>query len=239
VAEPADPVAGAASFVAKWQQRQPEMALLQAFCPPPQRPLLNAWGALNHELICAVFDPGEAAVSRTKLAWWGEELSSAAAARHPLARALHAETGTRTLPAEHWLALVQAAIALGEVWRQSPDGRLPAAAGNEYGERLAAVESRLFDAPSLPAAVVTAVGLDALLRAPAETANVAERAAEMLAEAPLASPQNLFRAARLAFDRWQLGQLCRGSGAAGLPRPPAWRALMLAWGAARRSRIAR
>jgi hypothetical protein len=232
--DPQSVAAAAASYVASWRQRQPEMALLEPFCPPAQRPLLNAWGALTHQLTVALFDPADAMVARTKLVWWGEDL--AGEPRHPVARALQQAAGAAEVPADDWRQLVRAAIGLADAQREAGGPRLPGSEAHAYGARLASIEVRLFGAPSDPAAIQAGLGLETLLRAAPPADDAVAVAGELLATTAQPGPLNLFRGGRLAFDRWQLGRLAAGSAPSVLPRLPAWRALLLAWRAARRSR---
>ncbi|MFC4728875.1 phytoene/squalene synthase family protein [Coralloluteibacterium thermophilus] len=83
-----------AGFVAKWHAREPEMRVGEVFCPPPQRTVFRAWGALQHELREAVFELSDPNVAMAKSGWWAEELLALAQARprHPVTQAL-AEAG--------------------------------------------------------------------------------------------------------------------------------------------------
>ena len=80
----------AAHFVAKWLQREPEMQFAELFCPAGQKPLFRSWGALLHELREAMFELGDASVTRAKTAWWAEEILGLdrGQARHPLSETL-------------------------------------------------------------------------------------------------------------------------------------------------------
>jgi hypothetical protein len=227
-----------ASFVAKWRQRQPEMALVDPFCAPSERPLLVAWGALGNELALAMFETSDASVSRTKLAWFGDDLAAGRnGARHPLARALLAASSDRQLTADAWRQLALAAIALADAAREAPGPRLPETAAQRFGERLAMVESVLFGAPSDAAAVCTGIALEHLLRHGVDPQVTRTESSRLLAAAPAANAAvNLFRGVRLTVDRWQLRRLASGTPGAALSRPPAWRALWMVWSAARRSR---
>ena len=61
-------------FVAKWHRREPEMALVEVFCPPPLRPRFRAWGGLVTELREAVFELSDPRITAVKAPWWAEEL---------------------------------------------------------------------------------------------------------------------------------------------------------------------
>lgn len=79
-----------ADFVAKWQQREPEMHLAEVFCPASSRPHFRAWGALLHELREALFELSDPRVTGIKTGWWAEELIAMPGGqpRHPLTQAL-------------------------------------------------------------------------------------------------------------------------------------------------------
>jgi 15-cis-phytoene synthase len=224
---------GAAAFIAKWRAWQPQMALLEPFCAPAQRSLLAHWGALLHEWELALVDTSDAGVAATKLAWWGEDL--AGGSRHPLGRALLADPVARAIAASDWSRLARAAIALVETARAADGQPLPAAALDEYSERLAGIEAQLFAAPSLAAPIAAGLALARLQRA--AEADPAPALA-LLQRAPAQPDLNLYRAGQWAFDRWALQRIAAGTAPAAVGRPPAWRALLLAWGAARRSRPA-
>lgn len=108
--------AAADSFVDKWLARDPGLQLLPVFLPLPQRTVLPLWLSLLSEFDEAMFEASDPAVTRTKLAWWAEELAAGApGARHPLAQALFAAWPQSPAPtAELWRRLAVAAIELAE-----------------------------------------------------------------------------------------------------------------------------
>jgi len=223
-----------ASFVGKWHQRQPEMALLDAFCPPPQRRRMHAWGALTHELSETLWTTSDAGVARTKLAWWERDLSAGASgSQHPIARALLAEAGGE-VPATAWRRLLTAAIDLGEASREA--GAVPEAEARAFGERLAEVETVLFALPSDADAVTVDLRLVGMQHGIGDGAVDRDLIRELVGQLPPPGRQNLFRNGRTAFDRWRLQRLQRGASLADVQRIPPLRALLLGWSAARRSR---
>jgi hypothetical protein len=227
----------AASYIAKWQQAQPEMLLLTPFCPPAERPLLQAWGALQHELTAAMFDTSDTRVARTKLAWWADDLAAGpSASQHPLARLLLAQPGAAAVPPAQWRELGMSAVELSAEVRDAGLVALPLPVIARFAERVAMVEAVVFGAASRDDAVATAIGVDLMLRRCGDAGTVRATAASLLATAPQGPPLPLYRSARLAFDRWRLQRLAAGVAMQALPPVPAWRGLLLAWGAARRSR---
>jgi hypothetical protein len=228
----------AASYIAKWQRAHPEMMLLAPFCAPAQRPLLEAWGALQHEFTVGMFETSDTRVARTKLAWWGADLAAGpAASQHPLARLLLAQPGVASVAPAQWRQLGMVAVDLSAETRDVsvtlPD-TLPAVTA--FAERLAEVEAAVFAAPSSSDAVALSARLDLLLRRGGDAEAVQSAAVALLDSGPNSPPASLYREGRLAFDRWRLQRLAAGVPLDALPGVPAWRGLLLAWRAARRSR---
>lgn len=112
-----------AAFVGKWLQREPEMAIAEAFVPPEHKPLHRAWGALLHELREAMFELSDARVTAIKTGWWAEELIGIGQGRHrhPLTEVLV----DRTAP---WSGLGRSLLELPD-----PDQR--------YGTTVEAIDS--------------------------------------------------------------------------------------------------
>ena len=135
----------AQSYVAAWLAREPGMELARVFVPAPQRERFTLWGALLHQLDEAAFELSDAAVARTKLAWWGEELAALAAAqaRHPLARALAAHEALRAIRAPDWHALAHAAIVAGGGEQAPVDVDALLAQGAPYARVTARIEARV------------------------------------------------------------------------------------------------
>lgn len=227
------------SFVAKWLDRHPEMAVLEAFCPPAGRRRYRAWGALTHELAQAMFATSEASVGRTKLAWWEQDLAAGpGGARHPVSRALLAECPGEALPAPaDWRRLITAAIDLSEASRFAAAVVPPAAPSRAFADSLAAVEAQVFGRPSDPSAIAAALRLDRLLETTADSpADAAEPLGQLVDD--VVTPGRgrcLFRNGRTAFTGWRQRRLARGARPAAIRRIPAVRTLLLAWSAARHS----
>lgn len=101
------------SYVDKWLAVQPQQRIALAFVDPARYPGHIALAALEQELLSAAYGIREPQVAATKLNWWAEELSGAAASggRHPLTQVLFDDERAHALPAERWLAPVLAAMA--------------------------------------------------------------------------------------------------------------------------------
>jgi hypothetical protein len=88
-----DPVADgadAAAFLAKWRGAWPEWSLVEGFLPTAQRPVADAWQAVQFEWQEATWAGADARPGEAKLAWWAEELDGWAQGRrrHPLGAVL-------------------------------------------------------------------------------------------------------------------------------------------------------
>lgn len=225
-----------ASFQAKWRQHQPEMELVEPFCPPAERPLLNAWGTLLNELFDTLFTASDPAVLRTTLGWWSEDLAAGpGGSRHPVARALFGAPEAAGRPAGDWRQLAGAATVLGVALHAGSD-----APAEDHGVRglaaaIAELEASLFGARSTAEAVRISIGLERLRRRPPED-TLAAQAIALRADAVDAGRLGLFRGSQLAFDRWRLARLAAAATLEQIHRLPPWSALWLAWRAARRSR---
>jgi 15-cis-phytoene synthase len=101
------------SYIDKWLAVQPQQRMALVFVGPDKYPGHVALAALEQELLSAAYGIREPHVAATKLNWWAEELSSAAASggRHPLTRVLFDDERAHALPQERWLAPVLAAMA--------------------------------------------------------------------------------------------------------------------------------
>ena len=244
-----------ASYVGKWLAREPEMAIPEVFCPPQNKLLYRAWGALLHELREAAFELSDARVTEAKTGWWAEELIGLAQGRHR-----HPLTGVFTASAAPW-------SALGRVWLELPDASrryestaavvdslLPAA------QAVIAVESALFattasepsaralvihwlllrlpqglpseDQARIPMQLLARHGIGAAqLAAEPDDKLLPDWALELLAASPTGLPGACaFRRSRTRFDRARLQRLAAGKG---LAQPPALATLWRAWRAAR------
>lgn len=242
----------AAHFVAKWQRREPEMALAEVFCAPADRGRLRAWGALVHELREAAFELSDPKVTAAKCQWWAEELVGLAQgkSRHPV-------TGTLVLPSLPWAPLARALLEQAHYEGRPADAAQALAELSSLAQALAAVEAGLFQAQPAPTAAVAVslllhrlpggllapdqarLPMNLLARHGLTPAQVAagqgdavlrDWACDMCAALPATTPgQCLFRRLRTGFDQARLTRLAGGRGF----HPPAapaslWRAWRLA-----------
>ncbi len=101
------------SYIDKWLSVQPQQRMALVFVEPGKYPGHVALAALEQELLSAAYGIREPQVAATKLHWWAEELSGAAASggRHPLTRVLFDDDRAHAIPQEQWLAPVLAAMA--------------------------------------------------------------------------------------------------------------------------------
>jgi 15-cis-phytoene synthase len=101
------------SYIDKWLAVQPQQRVALVFVDPGKYPGHVALAALEQELLSAAYGIREPHVAATKLNWWAEELSGAAASggRHPLTRVLFDDDRAHAMPQERWLAPVLAAMA--------------------------------------------------------------------------------------------------------------------------------
>jgi len=101
------------SYVDKWLAVQPQQRTALVFVDPAKYPGHIALAAWEQELLSAAYGIREPHVAATKLNWWAEELSGAAASggRHPLTRVLFDDERAHAMSQERWLAPVLAAMA--------------------------------------------------------------------------------------------------------------------------------
>ncbi|MFT3806512.1 phytoene/squalene synthase family protein [Arenimonas sp.] len=243
-------------FFAKWQAREPEMAIAEVFVPAIEKQRFRAWGALLHELRETLFELSDARVSDVKTAWWAEELIGIeqGRARHPLSALLAelrapwtalgrsllepASVGLRASSTEEavraLLPLAQAVIAVEEAI-------FPGATDSAVATRALVVHWLLQRLPAgLAAEDQARIPMHLYARHGLTAAQVGEGRGEVLLrdwageltstlpEVAGAAPLRRFRA---AFDRARLARLAAGQGFA-MPSPigTLWRA----WRAARR-----
>ncbi|MDQ3493954.1 MAG: phytoene/squalene synthase family protein [Pseudomonadota bacterium] len=206
------------SLTAKWRARWPEWTLAMAFVPAAQRELVAAWFALLQELTDAAWGGSDPTPGLAKLAWWQEEISGWAkgAYRHPLGAVLQ----PRPAP---WEDLARSIPSL-----QASRTRLdqPPAATAGFAGAVAACERALFDHVDAPAAAAAdaAVVLDSLQ---------GEHRLYHPDTAPAAAGEVVERQAATRYRRIHTALVRARLGSAGAASPP-WRALLLAWRAARR-----
>ncbi len=239
-------------FVDKWLAREPEMAVCEVFCSPQQRELFRAWGALSAELADCMFELADANVARTKLAWWGDDLAAGVNGRHPLTRAIFASpAAARTQPAQ-WRALALAAIE-----RVDSDNAPPTleAALTELLPIAAAVtdlEAALFQVAVNPSAQAMHFQLERSLRGwlgawperarvplnmrdASGAADLRRYAAALLAAWPNEPSGSLITLFRSHLGRVRATSLLRHADPARALSLRSWRAVLLAWRAARLS----
>ncbi|GAB2505740.1 hypothetical protein [Arenimonas alkanexedens] len=244
----ADPMA---HFVEKWQRREPEMALAEVFCPPGERVVFRAWGALLHELREATFELSDARVTAAKTQWWAEELLLVArgAGRHPVCVGLP--------PGLPWAALARAVVEQGAFDARPADAAQALAQLAPLAEAIAAIEAGVLGAsPPVPAVAVhlllqrlprgladddqARLPLNLLARHGLTVAQVAQGQGEPLLRdwarellallPPPAAPASLYRRLRTGFDRIRLRRLAAGRG---FDPPPALASVWRAWRLAR------
>lgn len=201
------------SFIAKWRARWPEWAVAEAFVPASQREIAAAWFALLQELTDAAWGGEDPTPGIAKLAWWQEELRgwSRGRRRHPLGIALQRQ-------AAPWPTL-EAALPALRTSRDPPADVKAALAGlHAFATAAAAVEQSLFSSSDGAEAIAASL-LAIHPQWPAETG----RSGDLLARWPSVQGSRPRRvAAALARERLRKGAPV-----------PLWRALWLAWRAAR------
>ncbi|HET6554470.1 MAG TPA: squalene/phytoene synthase family protein [Dyella sp.] len=101
------------SYIDKWLAVQPQQRVALAFVDQKTYPGHIALAALEQEWLAAAYGIREPQVAATKLNWWAEELSGAAASggRHPLTQVLFDDERAHVLPADRWVAPVLAGMA--------------------------------------------------------------------------------------------------------------------------------
>lgn len=101
------------SYIDKWLAVQPQQRIALAFVDPKVYPGHIALAAFEQELLSAAYGIREPHVAATKLNWWAEELSGAAASggRHPLTQVLFDDDRAHAIAADRWVAPVLAAMA--------------------------------------------------------------------------------------------------------------------------------
>jgi hypothetical protein len=206
------------SHVAKWRTRWPEWALAQAFVPVAQRETVAAWFALVQELTDAAWGGADPTPGLAKLAWWQEELTgwSRGARRHPLGGALQ----RREAP---WALLARSLPSL-QASRARPGEELRLAPALVFPDAVASCEQALFadgGADAGPGAV-------AVVRL------------SLHGEHRLCHPETLVPGGATlpkASGATRPRRIHAGLVASRLDRPgeplPPWRALLVAWRAAR------
>lgn len=210
------------SFIAKFHERWPEWGVAIAFIAPAEREALEAWLALLQEFADAAWGGSQAAPGLAKLAWWQDELLgwSRGARRHPLAQRLRAQS-------VDWAALGHALNVLPATREGAPEALGHTLA--PLAEALAQGEARLAGEPvgAEDATLLLAV----LLGERALRHGDADEARRVLASWPRARGAGS-RGRRIQAELLRRRLLALAGGRA--PQSlAAWRALPMAWRAAR------
>lgn len=209
------------SFIAKWRARWPEWSVAEVFVPAGQRQVVTAWFALLQELTDAAWAGEDPTPGVAKLAWWQEELRgwSLGGRRHPLGVALQRHDAP-------WQSLASVLSGLGEMRTLPQDASSALIVLGPFAEAVAAVEQALFVVPGDPVGVdqIAATLLATHARWPASGA---EGYADLNVHWP-SRPGPLPRRIIAALARARLR-----SGVSTPQALPPWRALWVAWHAAR------
>lgn len=248
------PVDEIQSYVAKWQAREPEMRVAEAFCPASMRPRFRAWGALLHELRETLFELSDPRVIGVKTGWWAEELMGLeqGRSRHPvtaefastpgpwsgLGRRLLAATNVELRPAtteaviDTLLPVARAVVAV--------ESTVFATSASEEGARALVGHWLLMRLPSgvtmedrarIPMHLFARHGLASGSWEAGQGAGLLrDWASELLGAMPGQPMGALYRRTRTSFDRARLQRLTAGKGHS---PPPAMATLWRAWQAAR------
>lgn len=252
------PVANAEAlphFFAKWQAREPEMAIAEVFVPAAEKYRYRAWGALLHELRETLFELSDVRVGDVKTAWWADELIGIGQgrARHPLTAAL-AEVRAP------WSALGRALLETGTTERRASSTDEALRSLQPMAQAAIAVETGIFSVATDDEEAARALSVHWLLqRLPAglaaedqaripmhlyarhglTAAEVAEGkggvllrdwASELTQALPARVVAAPLRRFRTTFDRARLDQLASGQG---FGSPSSLGTLWRAWRAAR------
>ena len=226
-----------ADFIDKWRARWPEWTVAEVFVPAAKRETALAWAALQQELTDAAWGGGDPRPGEAKLAWWQEELAGwhRGARRHPLGSVLQRQSAP-------W-AMLGAALPSLAASRERPSSADEAfAALMPLAHAQSAIDAALFDAPA-------AEGEAGLIAASLLQSRFAQAGAEgaplaVLARAGDSDPRPIWAAQlRQRWPRHRAGSRARrlwsALARARLDQPdpvrplPLWKALPIAWRAAR------
>lgn len=141
------------SYIDKWLAVQPQQRIALAFVNSHTYPGHIALAALEQEWLAAAYGIREPHVAATKLNWWAEELSGAAASggRHPLTQVLFDDDRAHALPSERWVAPVLAGMAQLEEGTAA-DFQAQVAAGSQLHGAIAELETAWWFGDGVPAA---------------------------------------------------------------------------------------
>jgi hypothetical protein len=230
-----------ASFLDKFRARWPEWAVAEAFVPHTHHASAVAWFALLQELTDAAWGGSDPQPGEAKLGWWQEELAgwTKGARRHPLGQPLQ----SRPAP---WMALAGALPALPASRERAGDIDEAFEVLAPFASSVLAVEAVLFESAADDGDALRAISAGLLqsrflhpgdelvplaVLAQAGEGGEAERrrlwAAQLHGHWPRATTGSRPRRIRGALAHARLG---RRNPAEPLP---AWKALFVAWRAAR------
>ncbi|TBR12121.1 MAG: phytoene/squalene synthase family protein [Lysobacter sp.] len=141
-----DPSDDPAHFVAKWRADWPEWAIAEVFLPTVMRARVDAWQALQFELLDAAWGGADPRPGEAKLGWWMDELHgwSLGRRRHPLGSALQRGSAG-------WGAMAATIPALQASRRRPADGGDAWSTLHPVAAAAAVIEGDLFAMPSGPA----------------------------------------------------------------------------------------
>lgn len=242
-------------FFAKWQAREPEMAIAEVFVPTADKARFRAWGAMLYELRETLFELSDARVSDVKTAWWADELIGIGQGRtrHPLSAVLvetrapwaalgralleHGVSQPRASSTEEaihaLLPVAQAVVAVESALFSTASGETPTARALAVHWLLQRLPPGLAaeDQARIPMHLYARHGLTAAQLAEGQgDALLRDWAAELLTVLPDVRGAAPLRRFRTEFDRTRLARLKAGRG---FSTPPAIGTLWRAWRAAR------
>lgn len=244
-----------ASFIDKWRARWPEWKVAEVFVPATQRETALAWAALQQELTDAAWGGSDLRPGEAKLAWWQEELVGwgRGARRHPLGAVLQRRPAAWSVLAASLPALLASRERPGSV-----DDAFASVA--PFAEAVARIDADLFvdstggQAEPVGSAEVRLVAAGLLQSRLGQKDGQADAQAEVHAAAgvPLAVLARAGDADPLPIWAAQLRRQWPSSRPASRPRRiwaalaharlgqsdprqprPSWKALLIAWRAAR------
>ncbi len=236
---------GTDNFIDKWRARWPEWRVAEVFVPHDERERTLAWFALRQELTDAAWGGSDPQPGEAKLAWWAEELDGwvQGRRRHPLGQVLQRQP----VP---WGLLVSCLSALQASREQAVDTAQAIEVLEPFAEGVSGVAATLYrsDTPAPARSVVVGLLAERLLtqgagavprHIQADQANAADAdtAARTWARDLLQAWPPVHDGSRAGRIHAALLQARLRAFVGGVPASVPvsyWRALGLAWRAARR-----
>lgn len=233
-----------AAFAGKWRARWPEWTIAEVFVPRSQRDAALAWAVLQQELTDAAWGGSDPLPGEAKLLWWQEELRGWAAGRrrHPLGSVL------QRIPAP-WTELSGVLPALAAARERPHDLEHARSTLVPFARVVATIDGHVSggggtgSVAEADVAAVTATLLHArsqidgdghvpltLLAQAGDADPVALHTRQLAGDWPVAAATTRIRRLWAALSR---ARLERAGPRSTLPH---WRALMVAWRAARGGR---